>query len=304
MISVFTISAFTISAFTIRESKTPEHFASKSTNSKSTHSRFLLMQIRSLRPHVQVLRDSARRVVALALVFAFVFASMFAAGPAAPVFASSRAELGVQAAAAPMMLHITILDGEDALNDIRERTAREPIVQVEDENHKPVAGALILFSIQNGGTGAGGTFNGLSTLSVTTDAQGRAVAHGLKVNSTSGSFTISVTATLGALVATTVIHQSNVAGAGGAAAPPPPPPPPPAVTPAPPPGAVAEAPSPGPETSSSTPSKIRKVFRHIPKKVWISGTVVVATAVVVGVVVATRGNSPTTITPGTGTVGP
>src|SRR5579863_6856916 len=38
-------------------------------------------------------------------------------------------------------LLITILDGEGALNDIRKGTAREPIVQVEDENHRPVAGA-------------------------------------------------------------------------------------------------------------------------------------------------------------------
>jgi hypothetical protein len=149
------------------------------------------------RPLIPALRHTLRRSVALSLVFA----SIVAIGPTAPLFA--------QAVAAPMMLHITILDGEDSLNNIRERTAREPIVQVEDENHKPVAGALILFSIQNGGTGAGGTFNGLSTLSVTTDSEGRAVAHGLKPNETSGSYTIGVTATLGALVATAVIHQTQ-----------------------------------------------------------------------------------------------
>jgi len=242
----------------------------------------------SIRRPVSALREAARRLVAMMLVFA----SIFAIGPTAPLFA--------QAAAAPMMLHITILDGEDALNNIRERTAREPIVQVEDENHKPVAGALLLFSIQNGGTGAGGTFNGLSSLTVTTDAEGRGVAHGLTPNATSGSYTISVTASLGSLVATAVIHQSNVVGAGGGAAAEPTPPP--AVTPPPPAPAVAETPSPA-ESGSSTPSKISRVFRHLPKKVWVSGTVVVATAVVVGVVVATRSSS-TTITPGTGTVGP
>jgi len=253
-----------------------------------------------IRPLVPSLRKTARQIVALALVFA----SVFAIGPAAPLFA--------QSAGAPMMLHITILDGEDALNDIRERTAREPIVQVEDENHKPVAGALILFSIQNGGTGAGGTFNGLNVLSVTTDAQGKAVGHGLKLNTTSGSFTISVTATLGALVATAIIHQSIVAGAGGGgAAAPATPPVTPGVavapgaplTPATPSGPVAETTTPG-GGSSSAPGKIGRGIRHIPKKVWITGGVVVATAVVVGVVVATRGNNPTTITPGTGTVGP
>ncbi len=210
---------------------------------------------------------ASRRLLALALVFTTVFA----AGPTAPLLAQAAAVAG-----APTMLHITILEGEDSLNNIRERTAREPIVQVEDENHKPVAGALILFSIQNGGaSGAGASFNGLSTLSVTTGADGRAVAHGLTPNATAGSYTIAVTATLGALTATAVIHQSNVAGGGGG-------------------GAAA----------ASTSSKAARTGLHFSKKVWITGATVVATAVVVGVVIATRGPSATTITPGTGTVGP
>ena len=154
------------------------------------------------------LRSALRQLLATTLLL------VVGAGPVAPLFAQA-------VPAAPMMLHITILDGEDSLNNIRERTAREPIVQVEDENHKPVAGALLIFSIQNGGTGASGTFNGLSTLSVTTDSEGKAIAHGLKPNATSGSYTIGVTATFGALVATAVIHQSNIAGAGGGGAAPP-----------------------------------------------------------------------------------
>lgn len=247
------------------------------------------------------LRSTARRFVALTLVFASVFASVFAIGPTAPLFA--------QAAAAPMMLHITILDGEDALNDIRERTAREPIVQVEDENHKPVAGALILFTMQNGGSGAGGTFNGLSSLSVTTDAQGRAVAHGLKLNSTSGSYSISVTATLGSLVATAVIHQTLVSGAGGGASGVPTAPPGAPVeplTPAAPVTPVTETPvATSPGTATNTTKNVHRGirFRHIPKKVWITGATIITVGVVTGII-ATRGNNPTTITPGNGSVGP
>src|ERR1700712_3991708 len=56
--------------------------------------------------------------------------------------------------AAPKALFITILEGEGELNDVRARTAREPIVQVEDENHKPVAGALVLFAIPKGSAAA------------------------------------------------------------------------------------------------------------------------------------------------------
>ena len=264
---------------------------SRRLHSKSISVRFMPMpNFKLFRPLVPALRDTLRRFIALSLVFV----SVFAVGPTAPLFA--------QVAAAPMMLHITILDGEDSLNNIRERTAREPVVQVEDENHKPVAGALILFSMQNGGTGAGGTFNGLSTLSVTTDSEGKAVAHGLKPNGSEGTYTIAVTATLGALVATAVIHQTNAigAGGGGAAVPPAVPPPPPTT----PPTTVAENPTPAPGGGSTTPTKVRKSFHHIPKKVWITGATIITVGVVVGVVVATHGNNPTTITAGNGSVGP
>jgi hypothetical protein len=36
-------------------------------------------------------------------------------------------------------LNLVIVEGDGVINNIRQRTAREPIVQVEDENHKPVA---------------------------------------------------------------------------------------------------------------------------------------------------------------------
>ncbi len=57
--------------------------------------------------------------------------------------------------AAPNRIFIQIIDGEGALNDIRSRTAREPIVEVDDENHKPIAGALVLFSTPRLGTRRG-----------------------------------------------------------------------------------------------------------------------------------------------------
>ena len=57
--------------------------------------------------------------------------------------------------AAPM-LNIVIVEGDGAINNIKQRTAREPIVQVEDQNHKPVAGAAVIFALP--GQGAGGTF--------------------------------------------------------------------------------------------------------------------------------------------------
>src|SRR5581483_7102895 len=65
-------------------------------------------------------------------------------------------------------LNVVIVEGEGAINNIRQRTAREPIVEVQDENHKPVAGAVVVFALTN--QGAGGSFaGGAHTLTVVTD---------------------------------------------------------------------------------------------------------------------------------------
>jgi hypothetical protein len=117
------------------------------------------------------------------------------------------------------MLNLIVLEGEGAINNIRQRTARETIVQVEDENHKPVAGAVVVFTLP--GQGAGGTFaNGAQTLTVTTDAQGRAVAQGLRVNRISGQWQMRINASLGNRTGTVTVTQTNAvagAAAGGAA---------------------------------------------------------------------------------------
>jgi hypothetical protein len=120
---------------------------------------------------------------------------------------------GAQSAAP--MLNIVIVEGDGAINNIRQRTAREPIVQVEDENHKPVAGAAVVFALP--GQGAGGTFaGGAHTLSVVTDSQGRAVARGFHPNHVQGQYQIHITASNGGQTATANISQTNVLVAAGA----------------------------------------------------------------------------------------
>lgn len=109
-------------------------------------------------------------------------------------------------------LSITILDGDEAMNNIRQRTAREPIVQVEDENHKPVAGAAVIFLLPN--DGAGGTFPGGShTLTTVTDSKGQAVARGLKPNHTAGRYQIKVQASHNGQSGQATISQVNVLAA-------------------------------------------------------------------------------------------
>jgi hypothetical protein len=115
-------------------------------------------------------------------------------------------------------LSLVIVEGDGAINNIRQRTAREPIVQVEDENHKPVAGAAVVFLLPD--QGASGTFaSGSHTLTVMTDAQGRAAAHGFHPNGVQGRLQMRVSASFQGKTATTTITQTNaVAGAAGAAA--------------------------------------------------------------------------------------
>src|ERR1041385_7196761 len=70
-------------------------------------------------------------------------------------------------------LRIIIVEGEGAINNIRQRVNREPIVQVEDNNRKPVAGAVVVFLLPD--SGASGTFtDGSRMLMTVTDNQGRA----------------------------------------------------------------------------------------------------------------------------------
>lgn len=178
------------------------------------------------------------------------------------------------AAAPPKGLQIMILDGEGALNNIQQRTAREPIVQVQDENHKPVAGALVLFTIHGGSSGASATFsNGLTTLSVTTDAEGKAIAHGIQTNQTSGAWQISVTATSGSLSASSVINENSVA----------------------------------PPAAPAQPPAVNAPVAHVPlhwfmqRPVMIVGGAIVAGAVIT--VVAVKANQGTTINVGPTSVG-
>ncbi len=124
---------------------------------------------------------------------------------------------GAPAQTPAVKLNLVIVEGDGAINNIRQRTAREPVVEVRDDNRRPVAGALILFELPS--RGASGEFpGGAHSLSVTTDEQGRAVARGLQPNSDKGQFQIHVTASYGGVTSSAVITQTNtVAGAGASA---------------------------------------------------------------------------------------
>src|SRR5262245_51406154 len=86
-------------------------------------------------------------------------------------------------------LRILVIEGEDAVNIVQQKTATAPVIEVRDRNDQPVAGAVVSFTVRSGRA----TFNGARALTVTTNAAGRAVATGLTPTG-SGALQISASA--------------------------------------------------------------------------------------------------------------
>ena len=109
-------------------------------------------------------------------------------------------------------LRIEVLQGEEGVNIIKQKTAVQPVVQVRDQNNLPVAGATVIFLLPT--SGASGTFvGGGNVATVVTDAAGRASA-ALNPNNVAGPLKITVNASFQGQTATTTIAQTNVVSAG------------------------------------------------------------------------------------------
>lgn len=116
---------------------------------------------------------------------------------------------GQLATAPPVGLKLTIVEGDGAINNITEGRARDPIVRVTDDDGSPLGGAAVTFLLPD--LGAGGVFPTGSSVTVTTNDDGLAVARGLKPNNVAGQFQIRVTASYRTLVARASITQTNAA---------------------------------------------------------------------------------------------
>lgn len=111
-------------------------------------------------------------------------------------------------------LRIVVIEGEDAVNVIQQKTAVAPIVEVRDRNNNPVAGAAVTFAVKGGGAKAT-LGNGVRQVVVTTDAAGRA---SVAVNPVAnGSLEIEASVSSGGQTATATIAQTNVATPADAA---------------------------------------------------------------------------------------
>jgi hypothetical protein len=122
----------------------------------------------------------------------------------------------VHAQTMPTEINIVVLEGEGATNNVRQRAARDPVVRVEDENHKPIAGVAVVFTLPT--EGATGEFaNGAKSLTIMTDTQGQATAQSLKMNPVAGKVPIHVNASYRGLTARTSITQFSVLPPGAKA---------------------------------------------------------------------------------------
>ena len=106
----------------------------------------------------------------------------------------------------PARIDIIVVEGEGATSSIHERVSHDPVVRIEDEDHRPVVGAGVVFALPV--SGASGEFtSGAKTLAVVTDQNGVAAAHGLKTNDVPGKLQIYVTASYRGLRARALINQ-------------------------------------------------------------------------------------------------
>lgn len=114
------------------------------------------------------------------------------------------------AAEAPVIqtLKVLVLEGQNAINDITRKVYAMPVVEVRDENDRPLEGAEVVFRLP--ATGPGAFFaNQETSRKVRTNPQGQAAAFGFVPNSQTGAFKINVTAMAGNRMGTAVISQSN-----------------------------------------------------------------------------------------------
>jgi len=114
-------------------------------------------------------------------------------------------------AAPPIKLNLVIVAGEGTRNKIRIRSTSDTIVQVEDENHQPVAGATVVFLLP--ASGPGGTFlTGSKAAIAATDASGRSVMPRIRLNSTAGKYEIKVHASHHGLEANASVSETSLPG--------------------------------------------------------------------------------------------
>jgi hypothetical protein len=112
-------------------------------------------------------------------------------------------------------LQIVVIQGEDGANIVQDGTFADTIVEVRDRNNLPIAGgALVTAGVvwavvaHSGGATPGAFVNGTNTITLTADAQGRAVISGFRPSGT-GQVNVQVQANFQGHTGHITVHQTN-----------------------------------------------------------------------------------------------
>lgn len=124
--------------------------------------------------------------------------------PAAPTPAQPLAQLPVE-----QSLKLRVLAGNGEMNDLERRVMAPLVVQVVDQNERPLEGAEVVFRFPINGPSA--TFpGGKSSLTVRTSGTGQAPALNWMANGQVGTFEVHVNASYGNQVGEITFPMSNV----------------------------------------------------------------------------------------------
>lgn len=137
------------------------------------------------------------------LAFALVAAAGLVAGSAASAQTPT-----------PSALKIVVIEGEGAVNVIQRKTAVAPVIEVRDRNNLPVIGATVTVTVNGGSAAFAG---GANTITIATNAAGRAVVSGLTPLQ-SGAVQLNLQAAFQGQTAVATITQTNVLTAAQASA--------------------------------------------------------------------------------------
>lgn len=106
-------------------------------------------------------------------------------------------------------LKVMVLAGDGEMNDLERKIMAPLVVDVLDQNSRPVEGAAVVFRFPLNGPGAGFS-NGEKSRTVRTNADGQAAAIDWMANGEVGKFQVRVTASRGNELGEAVISMSNV----------------------------------------------------------------------------------------------
>ena len=106
-------------------------------------------------------------------------------------------------------LKIRVLAGNDEMNDLERRVMAPLVVQVVDQNERPIESAEVVFRFPISGPGA--TFTGgKSSVVVRTNGTGQAAATNWMANGQVGTFQVHVNASYGNQVGEATVSMTNV----------------------------------------------------------------------------------------------